>query len=114
MDIKIPTGPPGGDSVDAIKDAAEASESSSEASEVSSLSPESLDSISLIAEQVARGEIDRNEAVERILGDVMDSDMIQAAPDELKQELNEVLTSLLETDPYLKSLVAAIGPTSDK
>ena len=111
MDIKIPSGPPEGGAVNSVKDGAETVESASEPTEVSNIATESVDSISVIAEQVARGEIDADKAVEKILNDILDSDMVASGPDELKQELNEVLKSMLETDPYLKSLAAAIGPS---
>ena len=112
MDIKIPSGPKEGGAVDAVKDAsdaAEAAESAAESTEVSNIASASTDSISQVAEQVARGELGANEAVEQILNDILDSDMVGSAPKELKQELGEVLRSMLETDPYLKSLAASIG-----
>jgi PBP1b-binding outer membrane lipoprotein LpoB len=114
MDIKIPSGPPQGGAIDTVQDAPEAGSSAVETTEVSKLSSETVDSISTVAEQVARGEIDSNKAVEQILADILDSDMVNSAPKELKKELGEILKSLLETDPYLQSLAAAIGPARDK
>ncbi len=110
MDIKIPSGPPEGQAIDAVKDAAEATQESVETQAASEVVPQ--DPVSRIAEQVARGEIGRDEAVDRILGEVLQADIVKAAPAEAREELSEVLRVLLETDPHLKSLAAALGPAN--
>jgi predicted nucleic acid-binding Zn-ribbon protein len=110
MSIKIPSGPPESKALDAVKDAAEAMEGTGEATEAKEAGPVAQDAISRIAEQVASGKITRTEAVERLIAEVVDSDMIKSAPEDLSKEIGEALNSLLETDPYLKSLSAALGP----
>ncbi|MDJ0762914.1 MAG: hypothetical protein QNJ97_08000 [Myxococcota bacterium] len=112
MDIKIPSGPPEGGSIDAVNDASQTAEAAGDIAEANEATPVVSDGISRIAEQVARGEIDRAQAVDQILAHVMDGNMVAAAPLEVRQELQEVLNSLLETDPYLRSLSAAIGPAT--
>ncbi len=111
MDIKIPGGPPGGTGVEDLKDVTDVADAGAETSEVGAVEAAGSDAIAQVAEQVAKGEIGQQEAVDRILVEVLDSPMVAAAPAELRQELGEVLRSLLETDPYLKSLTAAIGPS---
>ena len=110
MSIKIPSGPPESKALDAVKDAAETAEGAGQVEKGAQVGPASGDAIARIAEQVARGEITRGEAVERIVAEVANSDIVKAAPGDLSKEIGEVLNSLLETDPYLKSLVASIGP----
>ncbi|MCP4605946.1 MAG: hypothetical protein GY847_36440 [Proteobacteria bacterium] len=110
MDIKIPSGPPEGRAVDAVKDASNAIDAADETSEAKEIASVATDEVSRIAEQVARGEIGRSEAVDRILAEVLDADIVKAAPKELREELSQVLTAQLETDPHLRSLVAALGP----
>ncbi len=111
MDIKIPSGPPEGQAIDAVEDATKATQESAETQAASEVAPQ--DPVSQIAEQVARGEIGRDEAVDRILGEVLQADIVNAAPAEAREELGEVLRALLETDPHLKSLAAALGPTDN-
>ena len=114
MDIKIPSGPPGGKAIDAVEDAGSAAESVAETTGVSPATPTDVDAISRIAEQVASGEITRDQAVEKILAEVIDADIIKAAPGEIAGELTEVLKALLETDPHLKSLLSTLGPTENE
>ncbi len=111
MDIKIPSGPPEGRALDAVKDASDAVETTGEIAETQAAQPAgAVDDVSKIAEQVARGEIGRDEAIERLLNDTLGTEMVKAAPKELREELVEVLKAQLETDPYLKSLSAILGP----
>ncbi len=112
MDIKIPSGPPEGKAVDAVKDAADAIETTGETTQAQEAAPVATDAVSQVAELVARGEIGRDEAVEKLLAEVLDADIVKAAPAEAREELSEVLRALLETDPHLKSLSGAIGQES--
>ena len=109
MDIKIPGGAPEGKAVDAIEDAMESVEEAEAIAEVKPTSPQETDAITRIAEQVAASEIDRDQAVERIMEEVLNLDIVKGAPDEIRQEVLEVLGALLKTDPHLKSLAAALG-----
>ena len=110
MSIKIPSGTPETKAVDSAKDAADVMETVNEAAEAQKAAPVAQDAVSKIAQQVASGEISRTEAIERLMAEALDSDIVKGAPDELKAELAEVLESMLDTSPYLKSLSAALGP----
>ena len=110
MSIKIPAG--GGPG--AVTDIAGGLEKTEAAASIEAAGrTESADAVGRIAEQVAAGEIGRDEAVDLLLEQVLDSKMVEAAPSELRAELEAVLRDLIETDPHLKSLAAAIGPADD-
>jgi hypothetical protein len=65
--------------------------------------------VARIAEDVAAGRISRDEAVERILDEALGSDIVQAAPAEVRAEIAAALESLVATDPYLQSLVRGLS-----
>ncbi len=107
MDIKIQRGVGEGAAADAVKDAASAADS---AAEIQETPVPSSDAVERIAAELASGEIGRKEAVERLIGEVLGSHMVSAAPKAVREELAEVLDALIQTNPYLRSLSAAIGP----
>ncbi len=109
MDIKIPGGPPQGAPTDAITDAAQAAEESTESAATQSTEAAETDAIAQIADQVAAGKLAPDEAVERILGEVLNSESIQAAPPEVRAELADALRTLIETDPHLSALTSVLG-----
>ena len=109
MSIKIPTGSGKTGGVETVKDVADAIESQEGVAAGEEIPHIDQDAIARIAEQVARGQITRNEAVEGIMATVMDNPAIQLVPNTIKDEIREVLQAMLETDPHLKSLVAALG-----
>ena len=110
MSIKIPSGPVESKALDAAQDAAESIEGASKAAQAKGIESADTDAISSIARQVANGEITRAQAVERIMAQVLDTQMVKSAPQGMSEEIGEVLGALLETDPYLKSLAASMGP----
>jgi hypothetical protein len=110
MSVKIPSGPPEGAAAEAVGDAAGAVEGAEKASAAEAAGPAAADEIQRIAEQVAAGEIGREEAIRRIVGDVLQMDIVKDAPAEVGAELTEVLEALVETDPRLSSLAAMLGP----
>ena len=71
--------------------------------------PAAADAVAGIAADVAAGRISRDEAVERIVAEALSSDLVRAAPADLRAELAAALDSLIATDPYLKSLVQGLG-----
>jgi hypothetical protein len=85
-------------------------ETISETTAAGKAAPIEQDAVSKIAEQVAKGEISKTEAIESLMNEVLNSDIVKGAPDELRAELAEVLESMLDTSPYLRSLSAALGP----
>ena len=109
-DIKIPSGPVEGQVVEAAETVRESIESTAETGETARASGVSRDSVEEIAADVAAGKIGRAEAVDRILADVLGSEMVERAPEALRQELETVLQTILEDDTYLRSLAASIGP----
>ena len=109
-DIKIPSGSVEGQAIEAAETVRESVESTSETSEAARASGVGTDSVEQIAADVAAGRIGRPEAVERMLADVLGSEIVKSAPEALRQELESVLKTMLEDDPYLQSLAAAIGP----
>jgi len=114
MDIKIPTGPKENQAIEAVEDAKDAIEETVSAEPAKAVSPVALDVVSKIAEQVALGEIGRQQAIDQLLADVLGSKMVKAAPSEAGQELSEILKALLDTDPHLKSLASVLGlPKND-
>ncbi|MGD9128803.1 MAG: hypothetical protein PVH19_15610 [Planctomycetia bacterium] len=109
-DIKIPSNPLESGAIDAVNDAAESVSNTTETQGTASIAGDGADSIDKIAADVAAGRIGQNEAVDRILADVMGTPMIAAAPESMRRELREMLENLLEDDPHLRSLRAAISP----
>lgn len=109
MTIKIPTGPGKTGGVETVKDVADTLESQEGVVPGGEVPQVDQDAIARIAEQVAKGQITRTEAVETIMATVMDNPAIQSVPDAIKNEIREVLQAMLETDPHLKSLIAALG-----
>jgi hypothetical protein len=67
------------------------------------------DAVTRIAEDVAAGRLSRDEAVERIIGEALGTDLVQAAPAEMRAEIAAALESLVATDPYLQSLVRGLS-----
>jgi hypothetical protein len=67
------------------------------------------DAVTRIAEEVAQGRISREEAVQRIIGEALDSEVVRAAPAELRAEISAALEALVATDPTLQALVRGLG-----
>ena len=111
-DIKIPSGPKPGAPVDATADIEPGAAGPVE----SVTSPDgatATDAVTRIAEDLAAGRIDGDQAVERIIAETMDSEMVKQAPDTLRAELAETLKNLIETDPHLRSLARGLGAAGD-
>ena len=106
--ISAPLGPPEPASVEgaaaAEVDKAEALNGPARAAESAA-----ADAVSRIAEDMASGRITREEAVERIVGEALESDLVRAAPAEVRAEIAAALESLVATDPYLQSLVRGLA-----
>ena len=109
-DIKVPTGPGQGLNVDAVSDVSKSVDAATQSPEVEAVAGEPLDAVEQIAADVTSGKITRDEAVEQLLAHVLDSDMVQSAPEAVRSGLREALQNLLDSDPHLGALKAAIGP----
>ncbi len=72
---------------------------------------ESASGIAKIVNDITVGKIDRQEAVNRIIADSLNSRLVDSIPPNIRANLEETLRGLIEEDPYLQSLCAAIGPT---
>jgi hypothetical protein len=68
-----------------------------------------VDAATRISEDVANGRISREEAVERIIDEALGSDLVRAAPAEVRAGIAAALESLVATDPYLQSLVRGLA-----
>ena len=111
-DIKIPSGSKPGAPVDATTGVEEgASHPTEPVAETEGAT--SADPVTRIAEELAAGRIDGDQAVERIIAETMDAEMIKQAPESLRTELAETLKQLIETDPHLRSLARGLGATSE-
>ncbi len=113
MDIKIPSGQKEGQAIEAVEEARDAIETTEETVAAQQASPAALDAVTKIAEQVALGEIGRKEAIDMLIADVLDANIVKTAPNEVGRELAEILEALLETDPHLKSLSSVLGPENN-
>jgi hypothetical protein len=72
---------------------------------------EASDPLTRIAEEIAEGRVSRDQAVERIIAETLDSEIVRAAPSEVRAEIKEMLDALVATDPHLQSLVRNLGST---
>jgi nucleoid-associated protein YgaU len=112
--ISAPLGPP---ETAAVESAAGAEVDKAQAVDAPARTAESaaVDAVTRIAEDVAKGRISREEAVERIIDETLGSDLVQAAPADMRAEIAAALESLVATDPYLQSLVRGIAsaPSGD-
>jgi hypothetical protein len=109
MDIKIPSGSGPGQIDKIVEDATQSVTDTPATTPTNQTAAVAESSIEQVASQVAKGEISSEEAVDQLIAHVLDSKMVDAAPQELRAELGEVLRTMLETDPHLQSLVASIG-----
>jgi hypothetical protein len=115
--MKIPTIPPQIPASDAVEKAESAAESASrvaEAGTVQGAAAAAADPVAQIAADVAAGKIGQKEAVDRILEDALGGPMMDAVPASVRADLENALRVLIEEDPHLKSLCAAIGPSEIK
>ncbi len=106
MSIKIPTGPPGAvptSEVSGVQTAPESAEIDAAAS------AGSTDPVMEIARELAAGKISPGQAVDRLIAQTMDSDMVSGAPENMRAALEETLRTMIETDPHLRSLAGAMG-----
>ena len=70
----------------------------------------SVDPSQCIANAVAAGDIGRQEAVHRIVEDVLTAPLETSTPESMRQELKDALLAMVESDPHLRALAAAITP----
>ena len=77
------------------------------------VAPVPRDAVERIASQLIEGTLTKKEAIEQLLAQTMGTQTVQALPDDIQAEIMDVLQAMLETDPHLKSLVAALGPDED-
>ena len=108
--ISAPLGPP---ETAAVESAAAAEVDKAQALDAPTRAAESVaaDAVTRIAEDVAAGRLSRDEAVERIIGEALGSDLVRKAPAEVRAEIAAALESLVATDPYLQSLVRGLAST---
>jgi hypothetical protein len=115
--MKIPSLPPqtpAADTVETVRDSVESASSSAAAQTTEAVSAAAADPTAQIAADAAAGKISRQEAVDRILADVLDSPMVDAVPDAVRADLENALRTLIAEDPHLISLCAAISPNEIK
>ena len=74
----------------------------------------SVDPAQCIANAVAAGDIGRHEAVHRIVEDVLTAPLEASCPKPIRQELKDALLAMVESDPHLRALAAAIAPTETR
>jgi hypothetical protein len=111
-DIKIPSGPKPGAAVDATTGVEDGASQTTEATPGTEAAA-AVDPVTRIAEDLAAGRIDGDQAVERIIAETMDAEMVKQAPETLRAELAETLARLIETDPHLRSLASGLGASGD-
>lgn len=70
--------------------------------------PAGNDPILQIAQEVVLNKMSSEDAVTRIIENVLSSDMISAAPEELRREVADMLLSAVDTDSFLQELVARV------
>ena len=109
MNIKITSGPSAINPADAAETAEAAATTEAVESAEGTSAAVSADAVGAMTEQLASGQISREEAVEQLLAQVMESGIVDAAPAELREELGDVLRTLLETDPALGDLVSRLS-----
>jgi hypothetical protein len=112
-DIKIPSGPKPGSPVETTTGVDEGAAQATES--IGSVDGStSTDAVTRIAEDLAAGRIDGDQAVDRIIAETMDAEMVEQAPATLRSELAETLKNLIETDPHLRSLARGLGATGEE
>ena len=104
-DIKIPSGPTAskGPGTIAETDAPEAGP------DVLAVEGHGADPVTRIASRLASGKIDKERAIDLMIEHTLDSEMVAAAPEGLREELASVLDSAIRTDPHLRSLAREMG-----
>jgi hypothetical protein len=113
-DIKIPAGPPGGPPIEATTGVEEGATSATDSVTAAETAPTTAsDEVTRIAEDLAAGRITGDQAVERIIAETMGTEMVQTAPQHLRDELAATLENLIKTDPHLRSLARGLGASSD-
>ena len=112
--IKIPSGPREVSPTQASETLEQTVESSAETAAVGAVDAAATAPLDRIAQQVAAGEIDHNEAVEQIIREVIGERLVATAPGEVAAEVEEVLRALLATDPQLKALLGALGTANEE
>ncbi len=113
MDIKIPSGPPGTQSIDEVTQAEETQPGTAASKTSRSQGDKDVSGIDAIARDVSAGRISANEAVDRILSQTLDHRSVREAPKEVRQELHKALEALVQSDPRLKRLAQALGVLDD-
>jgi len=104
-DIKIPSGPPAPREPESISETT----ASQADPEVNAVQPGAEDPVGKIAEDLAAGRIDRERAIDLMIEHTLDSRMVAAAPEGLRDELAAVLDSAIRTDPHLRALARGMG-----
>lgn len=113
MTIKIPAEWGKRDGVEAVKDAADADSVGGVEEQKPTDPGEAIqgalnDPVARIASQLANGTLSKGEAIDQLLAHTMGGSSVKIVPESIKAEIEEVLRAMLETDPHLKSLVAAL------
>jgi hypothetical protein len=111
--MKISSMPPKGpviDAVDKSRNSMESKGAEAATGVTSAAASPSVDPIAQVASDVAAGKISRKEAVDRILADVLGSKLVAGVPASARADLENTLRMLIDEDPHLKSLCAAIAP----
>lgn len=72
------------------------------------------EAVTRIADDLAAGRIDGNQALDRLVAEVMGDELVRAAPDSVREELIEVLAAMIETDPQLAALARFLGADPER
>ena len=75
---------------------------------VSSTGAASSDPVTQVAMDLIAGKISGEQAVDELVAQALDSGELKEAPSSLRTEVEELLRTTIETDPYLVSLVASL------
>jgi hypothetical protein len=95
---KGPTGPSGADAVDDVDDVADVHAGTAIDSAAAA---RAADGLQAMAGEIAAGRLTPREAVNKLVDEIAGTDQLGATE---RAELRELLTDLVENDPYLSSL----------
>jgi hypothetical protein len=99
---KGPAGPTGPGDVDGAGDVDDVSDVTADAGLEAARAARALGGLEAMAADIASGKLTAREAVDRMVDDIATTDHLGATE---QAELRELLTDLVENDPYLGSLV---------
>ena len=97
-----PKGPGGPDGPDDVDDAGDVADVGTDSSVSSTTAAKAAGGLEAMASEIAAGKLTPREAVDKIVDEIAGTDQLGASE---RAELRELLSDLVENDPYLASLV---------